>query len=41
MHIKKLSHIENRYMFNSKGDNFTDDHFKPHPQEPDAFIKDI
>ena len=26
--MKKLSHIGSRCMFNSKGDNFTDDHFK-------------
>ena len=34
-------HIENRYMFNSKGDNFIMTILKPHLQEPDALIKDI
>ena len=26
--FEKLSHVKNLYMFNSKGDNFTDEHFK-------------
>ena len=26
--LPSCNYTENRYMFNSKGDNFTDDHFK-------------
>ena len=33
--------IENRYMFNSKGDNFIMTILKPHLQEPDALIRHL